>query len=33
METEDSLPYSQGPATVPYPVPDEASTHPHALFP
>jgi hypothetical protein len=33
MELEGALPYSQQPATGPYPEPDESSQHPLTLFP
>jgi hypothetical protein len=29
MEPEGSLPYTQEPATCPYPEPDQSSLHPH----
>jgi hypothetical protein len=32
MESECSLPYSQEPATGPYPEPDESNLHPLTLF-
>jgi hypothetical protein len=32
MEHEGSLPRSQKPATIPYPVPDVSSLHHHTLF-
>jgi hypothetical protein len=33
MEPEGSLPYSQQPATGPYPEPDESTPHPPTSFP
>jgi hypothetical protein len=33
MAPEGSLPYSQQPATGPYPEPDESSSHLSTLFP
>jgi hypothetical protein len=33
MEPESSLPYSQKPATCPYPEPNESNPHPQTLFP
>jgi hypothetical protein len=33
METEGSLPYSQRPATFPYPDTDASSPHPPTIFP
>jgi hypothetical protein len=33
MESEGLLPYSQKPATCPYPEPDESNPHPPSLLP